>query len=107
MKNFKREGCTFEFIAQADVASGDGVMVGKLFGVSNFSVKAGEKGVASREGVYNLPKTNAQAWTQGDVLYWDGSKVTTSSNSGGYTKIGYADADAANPSASGDVMIHQ
>lgn len=107
MKNYKQAGCTLEVTALADVNSGDGVLVGKLFGVAEFSVKAGARVNISREGVYTLPKTSAQAWGEGDILYWDGTKATTASNSGANTLIGYAAAVAVNPSAFGDVLIHQ
>jgi predicted RecA/RadA family phage recombinase len=107
MKNYNQSDDTIEVTAPADVNSGDGVLVGKLFGVAEFSAKAGERVNISREGVYNLPKTSAQAWVEGDLLYWDGSKATTASNSGANTKIGYAAAVAANPSATGNVLIHQ
>lgn len=109
MKNYRQDDCTIEVTAPYDVTSGDGVLVGSLFGVAEFSAKQGERVNMSREGVFELPKTNAEAWTEGVIVYWDDTahEVTTDDNAAANVKIGYAAAVAANPSASGDVLIHQ
>ncbi|CAD0207379.1 hypothetical protein EN41_13825 [Agrobacterium tumefaciens] len=107
MKNYRGPADTVEVTAPADVNSGDGVLVGKLFGVAEFSAKAGQRVNISRSGIFALPKTNAQAWAEGAVLYWDGTKLTTADNAGANTKVGYAAAVAANPSATGDLILHQ
>jgi len=105
MKNFIQPGSTITVPAPADVLSGAGVLVGKLFGVANFDAKAGDPVEISRFGVYELAKTSGQAWTIGALIYFDGSKATTADNSGANPKIGYAAAVAANPSATGTVVL--
>lgn len=105
MKNFIQPGDTITVPAPADVASGDGVLVGKLFGVANFDAKSGEPVEVSRSGVYELAKTSAQAWTIGALIYFDGSKATTADNAGANPKIGYALAVADNPSDVGLVVL--
>jgi predicted RecA/RadA family phage recombinase len=107
MKNYKGPSDTVEVTAPADVKSGDGVLVGKLFGVAEFSAAAGARVNISRSGIFTLPKTSAQAWTEGAVLYWDGTRLTTADNSGANTKVGYAAAVAANPSPTGSLILHQ
>ncbi len=88
MKNYIQEGDTLEVTAPADTKSGDGVMVGKLFGVAAHSAKAGERVNIDREGVYVLPKVAAQAWaTEGIPLYWDAGAVTSDAT-GGKTTLG-------------------
>lgn len=104
-KNYKQPGKTLDVPAPADVKSGDGVLVGKLFGVSQITAKAGEMITIDREGVWDLPKTEAQAWGLGDVLYWNGAEVTSTAS--GNTKIGYATVAAPNPSKRGDVVLSQ
>ncbi|MCX5571477.1 DUF2190 family protein [Kaistia nematophila] len=105
MKNFIQPGDTVTVPAPADVVSGAGVLVGKLFGVANFDAKSGDPVEISRSGVYELAKTSGQAWTVGALIYFDGSKATTADNSGANPKIGYALAAAANPSATGIVVL--
>lgn len=104
-KNYKQPGKTLDVPAPADVKSGDGVLIGKLFGVSQISAKAGEMITIDREGVWDLPKTEAQAWGIGDVVYWNGTEVTSVAS--GNTKIGYAAAVAINPTKRGDVLLSQ
>lgn len=107
MKNYVQEGDTLEVTAPADVNSGDGVLVGKLFGIAAHSAKQGERVNIDREGVYKLPKVAAQAWaTEGIPLYWDAG-AATSDATGGKTKIGYSADVAANPSDFGYVVLHQ
>ncbi len=106
MKNYIQEGDTLELTAPADVKSGDGVLVGKLFGIAAHSAKQGERVNLDREGVYKLPKVAAQAWGEGVLVYWDAGAATTD-GTGGKTKIGYTAAIADNPSDFGDVVLHQ
>jgi predicted RecA/RadA family phage recombinase len=62
-------------------------------------------GRAADPGAFTLPKTSAQAWTLGAVIYWDGTPCTTSDGSGANTRIGHAVAAADNPSATGVVRL--
>ncbi|WP_367354113.1 DUF2190 family protein [Agrobacterium pusense] len=107
MKNYRGPADTVEVTAPADVNSGDGVLIGKLFGVAEVSAKAGERFNIARKGLFTLPKTKAQGWAEGSVLYWDGAKATTADNGGASPKIGYAAADAINPSDFGEVLVDQ
>lgn len=104
-KNFIQPGDTVTVAAPADVTSGAGVLVGSLFGVAQFSALNGADVEICTKGVYELPKTSAQAWTVGVKIYWDGSKCTTADGSGSNTLIGHALAVAANPSATGIVRL--
>lgn len=104
-KNFIQPGDTVTVPAPADVSSGAGVLVGSLFGVAQFDAKNGVDVEICTKGVYELPKTSAQAWTVGAKIYWDGSKCTTADGSGANTLIGNALAIAANPSATGIVRL--
>ncbi|MBB5576376.1 MULTISPECIES: DUF2190 family protein [Rhizobium] len=106
MKNYIQEGDTLEMTAPTDVQSGDGVLVGKLFGVAAHSANQGERVNLDREGVYSLPKVAAQAWGEGIPVYWDAGLVTSDAT-GGKTKIGYSANVAENPSDRGDVVLHQ
>lgn len=55
-------------------------------------------------GVFTVPKVSAQAWTVGQLIYWD-SATSTFTNVGGTgdTLVGRTTAIAANPSATGVV----
>lgn len=68
MKNFIAVGDTLTITAGADIASGEAVLVGSLFGVAAGAIANGTEGVINLTGVYDLPKTASQAWTVGADL---------------------------------------
>lgn len=105
MKNYVQEGCAVVVPAPSAVASGDGVVVGSMFGVAKDAAGSGEDVVLQVEGVFSLPKTSAQAWTVGAKIYWTaGGEATTTSS--GNTLIGVAIEAAVNPSAVGIVRLN-
>lgn len=87
--------------------SGNGYQVGaSIFGVAGFDAAVGVMGVLWVVGVYNLTKESAQAWSQGDEIFWDnGNQWCTNVQGSGMLKIGKAWAAAANPSAVGMVRL--
>lgn len=104
MKNYKRPGKSIAAVATAPVASGDLVVIGALVGVASTSAAAGETFEAALEGVFEVPKTSAQAWTIGAKVYLtSGGEVTTVAS--GNTAMGHAFAAAADPSAKGLVRL--
>lgn len=105
MKNFKQPGDTITVTAPAAVTSGDGVLVGSIFGVANFSADNGAEVEIKTTGVFELPKTSALAISVGDLLYWDNAaKVVNKTNTN--KLIGVAVSAAANPSPSVEVRLN-
>ncbi|PZA12756.1 hypothetical protein DNX69_07650 [Rhodopseudomonas palustris] len=112
MKNYLQSGDAITVPAPADVKSGNGVVVGALFGIAATDAASGADVVLSTTGVYTLPKVSAQAWTRGVPVFWDAENgvATTAADDGGtpatdFLAIGHAVAPAANPSATGDVRL--
>lgn len=112
MKNFIQDGYDIAVPAPLPVKSGDGVLVGSLFGVAVHDADSGEFVSILTGGVFSLPKTDAQAWTVGAKIHWDAAngEATTATTSGGqdpvaHTFIGHVIEPAANPSASGIVRL--
>ena len=77
MKNYVAPGDSVTVIAPANVLSGAPVLIGSLFGVASGDALSGAEVVINTTGVYDLPKTAAQAWTVGALLYWSGTALTT------------------------------
>jgi predicted RecA/RadA family phage recombinase len=71
MKNFVQPGNTITLTAPYAVASGDGLLVGSIFGVAAGTAALGEIVEAALVGVYELKKLGSQAWAVGDRIYWD------------------------------------
>jgi len=107
MKNYIQPGANLTVVALADVASGAGVKVGVLFGVAQGDALSGADVVICTEGVYELGKTSSQAWSVGDVIYWNNStKLCTTATTAGNLLIGVAVEAAGNPSSTGKVRLN-
>ena len=102
--NFIQDGDTIIVPAPATLSSGDGVLVGLLFGVAITDAGSGDDVPIKTTGVWQLAKTSAQAWTVGAQIYFDDSTgvCTTVDNN---VPVGVAAAVAANPSATGLVRL--
>lgn len=106
MKNYIQKGENVTLAAPYDVLSGEGLQVGSIFGVASTDALETVEVEAVTEGVFDLTKVSAQAWTVGQKVYWDNSakKCTTDSTAG--MLIGVALAAADNPSSAGTVRLN-
>lgn len=106
MKNYIQPGNTLTIPAPAGgVVSGAVVISGSLIGVAAADATEGDDVALATEGVYELAKTSAQAWTLGAKIYWDETNSVATTVDTDNTLIGIAAAAAANPSAVGLVKI--
>jgi predicted RecA/RadA family phage recombinase len=107
MNNFIQTGDVLELTAPAGgVSSGDLVIVGAIAGVAAKDAAEDEKVNIQTTGVFSLPKTSAQAWSEGDRIYWDAANSRADKTATLGTFIGIAAAAAANPSATGKVRLN-
>ncbi len=107
MKNYVQPGDNITVPAPADVSAGDPVKVGVLFGVAQADALSGADVVIVTRGVFDLPKTSAQAWTVGAAIYLvPGTGLCTTATTTGNLLIGTAAAAAANPSGTGLVRLN-
>ena len=72
MKNYIQPGETVTLTAPVDVKSGDGVLVGSLFGVAAYDALTGTDVEVAVEGVFELPKITG-AIAAGAPVHWSGS----------------------------------
>jgi predicted RecA/RadA family phage recombinase len=106
MKNFIQPGDVVTVPAPADVLSGAGVLVGKLFGIAAVGGASGADVEIKTRGVFEINKLSAEAWTVGADVYWDNTNKQATIVSTSNTLIGKALAVAANPSATGIVRLN-
>ncbi|GIK80952.1 MAG: hypothetical protein BroJett024_20570 [Alphaproteobacteria bacterium] len=90
MKNYVQPGNTIPLTAPYDVASGDGLLVGSIFGVATSAALNGEAIEAALVGVFDLKKVGSQAWAAGDKIYWDNTAKETTKTTTSNTLIGVA-----------------
>lgn len=108
MKNLVDDGNTITMTAAADATSGDLVVAGMLAGVAQSDVTTGGTLVLALGGKYELAKTSAQAWTVGQAIYAvPATGLCTTATTSGNVLVGVAAAVAANPSATGIVLLNR
>jgi predicted RecA/RadA family phage recombinase len=106
MRNYVSSGDYLVVTAPRTVTSGEGVLVGSIFGVAEDGATSGDTDlVIETEGVFDLAKTSAQAWTAGAKVYWDNTNFRCDSDSTVGQFVGHATAAAANPSSTGRVRL--
>ena len=102
MQNFVQPGSTINLTAPYAVASGEGLLVGAIFGVAAGTAALGETVETALVGVYDLKKAASQAWTVGVKVYWDNTAKNCTTTSSGNTPIGVATEAVAG--GAGDVV---
>ncbi len=90
MKNYVQPGNTITLTAPYAVSSGDGLLVGSIFGVATGTAALGEAVEAALTGVYDLKKVASQAWAAGDKVYWDNTAREATKTTTSNTLIGVA-----------------
>lgn len=90
MKNYIQSGDVMTVPAPAAVSSGDLVIVGSLIGVAQADAASGADVAIVTTGVFELAKTDSQAWTVGAPIYWDVSESEATTVSTDNTLIGVA-----------------
>lgn len=87
-----QDGDKLVVAAPYGVASGDGALVGSLFGVAQAAAETGANVALQLTGVVQLTKVGSQAWTVGAKVYWDDSNKRCTTAASGNTLIGVAAA---------------
>lgn len=99
MKNYVQDGDKITVAAPAAKSSGDGVLVGSMFGVAQSDAANGADVVLQTTGVVTLTKVGSQAWTVGAAIYWDDTNSRCTTAATGNTKIGVATAAVGSTAA--------
>lgn len=88
------------------VTAGVPVLIGSLFGIPETTVAQTLEFELKTVGEHELPKTSAQAWTEGQKIFWNTGTSKCDSDSTTGPLIGVATAVAANPSSTGIVRLN-
>ncbi len=89
-RNFIQPGDTITLTAPYAVTSGDGLLVGSIFGVAAGNAADAETVEVALIGVFDLKKAASQAWSAGDKVYWDDTNKETTKTATSNTLIGVA-----------------
>jgi predicted RecA/RadA family phage recombinase len=90
MKTYLQPGHAITLLAPYDVLSGDGLLVGSIFGIASHDAALGAEVETQLTGVLDLAKTASQAWTAGAKVYWDNTAKRVTNVASGNTLVGVA-----------------
>jgi predicted RecA/RadA family phage recombinase len=106
MKTFVQEADVLTFTAPTGgVVAGTGVKIGDILVIPTISAAQTELFTGQRVGVVEHAKLSAQAWTEGQQVNWDDTNKRFTTVTTGNFKAGVAAAAAANPTATGKVLL--
>lgn len=106
MINFVQPGGIIEITAPTGgVTSGSPVQIGGIVGIGAKTVLVSESVNIQVEGVFDVSKVSAQAWAEGQSIYWDNTAELMTTVKGGIW-AGIAVAAAANPSSTGRMRLN-
>jgi predicted RecA/RadA family phage recombinase len=101
MKAYIQPGRALTVIAPAGgVLSGQGVLIGTLFGIAQYDAVEGAEVEILTEGVVEIDKTSALQIDVGDRLFWDATNKVVNKTATAQVCVGIAVSTAANPSGS-------
>lgn len=107
MKNFVQEGDTVTVPAPVGGAlSGEGVLIGALFGVAVTSAEEGAPVEIVTEGVFELRKDAGEALAIGAKAYWDPTAKGVTSTATDHSWIGVVTEAAASSAAVARVRLN-
>ena len=99
MRNYIAPGKSITVTAPTGgVMSGDGVLIGTLFGIAQFDAVEGAEAEILTEGVVEIGKTSALSIGVGDRLFWDPTNKVVNKTATAQICVGVAVSAAANPS---------
>jgi predicted RecA/RadA family phage recombinase len=107
MKNYISSGDTVTLVAPTGgVVSGTAVKIGQIVAIPAVTVAAAASFEGAVSGIFDLAKVSAQAWTVGQIIYFDSAAgLFTTTSATGNVIVGQAVAIAANPSPTGRVRL--
>ena len=100
MKTYVAPGHSITVTAPSGgVTSGQGVLIGTLFGIAQADAVEGVEAELLTEGVVEVAKTSALQIDVGDRLFWDATNKVVNKTATAQVCVGVAVSAAANPSA--------
>ena len=105
MKNYIQKGGVLSVVAPYAVTSGQGVLVGALFGIAANNAAQGAPVEIVRRDVFDISAVSADTAAQGAKIYWDntGRKVTTTATNN--TLVGCVTEAKANGDTTARVLL--
>jgi predicted RecA/RadA family phage recombinase len=107
MKNFVQNGDYLEITAPATITSGQGVLIGDLFGVAVTDIASGANGILAVEGVYEITKAT-DAGSGGTIwapAYFDATQNKVTAIASGNVQVGLFTETTLDAATSASVLL--
>jgi predicted RecA/RadA family phage recombinase len=88
MKTFVQTGNTIEVTAPYALLSGQGALVGNIFGIASTDAANGATVNLAVNGVFDITTLTTDVAAQGALVYWDNTNKRMTITSAGNTKVG-------------------
>lgn len=95
MKNYVQEGDCITVAAPYALTSGQGALVGSIFGIAAGDAASGADVQLKTEGVFDVTALGTDVITAGAKLYWDNTNKRLTTTSASNTLVGAATAAKA------------
>lgn len=105
MKNFVQTAAVLGVLAPYALASGDGCLVGSIFGVATTAAANGAPVEISREGVFDITMLSTDTGAVGAKVYWDNTNKRLTTTVGSNTLVGALVAAKANGETTGRALL--
>lgn len=106
MRTFASPGNVVTVTANRTTGQDQGMLVGGIFGITGQPATNGQPVPLRRIGVFTgVPKQTGQAWTQGQLIYWDNTNFVFTNVAAGNTLRGTAAAAAISVATVGNVIL--
>lgn len=106
MKNHVEHGCNLVLTAPYAVSSGQGALIGSLFGVATGDIANGAEGQFAVKGVFDITALSTDTGSRGTKMYWDNTNKRLTTTSTSNTLIGCLVADKANGDTTARVLLN-
>ena len=88
MRNYIQEGDAITVAAPYQVASGDGMLVGSLFGIAATAAANGATVEMQTVGVHEITALNTDTGSIGANVYWDNTNKRITTTASGNSLVG-------------------
>jgi len=105
MKNFIQPGNVVTLVAPYNLTSGQGVLVGAIFGIAANDALQGTSVEAVRDGVFVLGAVTADTLVTGDKVYWDNTARRITKTATNNVLVGAAAAPKSGTETSATVLL--
>ena len=105
MRNYVSEGEAIQVAAPYAVTSGQGVLVGALFGVAATDAANGADVVIATSGIFDITALSTDTATVGTKMYWDNGNRRLTTTASTFVCVGVTTAAKANGDTTARVKL--